>query len=263
MAKFTKETLKKMLDANQTSIDIHQKYLISALKLPVKPAERLSTNDAKTEQIIKKLKENGFEEISGEMQDKYLQVYARYTKLYAGLVLHKDGHDLLASVREPRYWSDFYITLIDINKSNDPFIIEANTPEQAIYAVDNYEEAEKIWEKQWSVEMAKMSKLMDINQNTLDIVLSNVAQKHKLDYAIEKDRSKQTTLSLRLSGRQQLTMKFKKSISTETIVNLSNIISQLVDVINTNKDIDITLRGVIHNTNWIKPDKLQSNKDEE
>lgn len=260
MAKFTKETIKKMLVSNLESKDIHQRYLTTTLKLPTKPTSRLSANDTKTEQIIKKLKENGFEEISGELQDKYLQVYARYTKLYSGLVLHKEGFDLLVSVREPRYWSEFYITLIDIKKS-DPFIIQANTPEEAIYAVDNYEEVESIWEKQWSVEMAKMNKLMEINQNTLDIVLNNVAKKHKLDYAIEKDHSKQTTLSLRLSGRQQLTMKFKKSISTETIVNLSNIISQLVDVINTNKDIDITLRGVIHNTNWIKPDKLQSDED--
>ncbi len=261
MAKFTLDTIKKMLNENQASKDIHQKYLISALKLPVKPAERLSANDTKTEQIINKLKDNGFEEISGEMLDKYLQVYARFTKLYAGLVLHKEGHNLLASVREPHYWNDFYITLIDINNSNDPFIIEANTPEQAIYAVDNYEEAEKIWENKWSVEMAKMSKQMEINQNTLNIVLNNVAKKHKLDYAIEKTHSKQTVLSLRLSGRQQLTMKFKKSISTETIINLSNVISQLVDVINTNKDIDITLRGVIHSTNWIKADADPSPQD--
>lgn len=261
MAKFTKDTIIKMLNNNQDTKAIHQKYLLSALKLPTKPTESLSARDSKCERIINKLKENGFEEISGELQERYLRIYARLAHLYSGLVLHKEGHSLLVNVREPHYWDEFYISLIDINNTNEVFTIEANTPEQAIHAVDNYEEAEKIWEKQWSVEEAKMRKLMNINQNTLDVVLKNVVKKHNWEYTIEKDNSKRTTLSIKLSGRQQLSMKFKKSVSSDVIINVANIISQFVDLIQSNKDIDIQVRGVSFKTKWIKPDSGSSDKE--
>jgi len=261
MAKFTEETIQKMLNENLDTKDIHKKYLVSTLKLPVKPTERMSSNDSVCERVINKLKNNGFQEISGEMLDKYLRVYAQYSRLYAGQVLYKEGHNLWVNISEPRYWNDFYISLIDINNSENIFIIDANTAEQAIYAVDKYEEAEELWKKKWSIEEAKMRKLMDINQNTLEIMLKNVVKKHNWEYTIEKDSSKRTTLSIRLSGRQQVSMKFKKSVSSDVIINVANIISQFVDIIKTNKDIDISVRGVSFKTKWIKPETSPS-KDE-
>ena len=95
---------------------------------------------------------------------------------------------------------------------------------------------------------------MEINQNTLDMVLQGIVKKHKWEYAIEKDDDGRSTLLIRLSGRRQITMKFKKDVSTEVITKVADVISQLVNIIKSNDDIDITVRGISIYTKWQKPE---------
>ena len=76
MAAFTKQKIKKLIISGSDSKQIHQEYLDSALKLP-RESKRLSDNDDRRDETIKKLRENGFTEISGDVLEKYMKLYSR------------------------------------------------------------------------------------------------------------------------------------------------------------------------------------------
>ncbi|MCQ2189942.1 MAG: hypothetical protein MJZ00_08570 [Paludibacteraceae bacterium] len=252
MAKFTNKTIKQLIIANNNTRQIHQEYLDSALGL-TRYTSRLSDNDNRRDEIIKKLRENGFREIEAEELDKYMHLYSNRYYIREGLVMKKEGHKLWANVEKGQHWKRQSVSLFDIDHFDD-FKLEADTAKQVIYAVENFEKAEEEWQKKWSIEEAKTRKIIDINQRTLDTVLHGIVKKHNWEHAIEKDGYGQLTLLVRISGRQQITMKFKKDVSTEVITKVADVISQLVDLIKTNNDINISVRGVSIKTKWVKPE---------
>lgn len=252
MAAFTKQKIKKLIIAGNDSKHIHQEYLDSALGLS-RESKRLSDNDDRREKIIGKLRENGFEEISGEVLDKYMKLYSSVYYMSEGLVMCKEGHTLWANVQKTQRWNEPIIKLFDIDRYDD-FSLYADSAEQAVEAVNNFEKEEEEWNNKWSIEEAKIRKSMEINQNTLDMVLQGIVKKHKWEYSIEKDDDGRSTLLIRLSGRRQITMKFKKDVSTEVITKVADVISQLVNIIKSNDDIDITVRGISIHTKWKKPE---------
>lgn len=252
MAEFTKQKIKKLIIAGGDTKLIHQEFLSSALKLP-RESKRLSDNDDRRDETIKKLRENGFAEISGDVLEKYMKLYSRLYYMREGLVMSKEGHTLWANVLKTRKWGEPIIKLFDIDRYND-FSLYADSAEQAIEAINKFEEIEKEWENKWSIEESKIRKSMEINQNTLDMVLQGIVKKHKWEYSIEKDMDGRSTLLIRISGRRQISMKFKKDVSTEVITKVADVISQLVNIIKNNDDIDIMVRGISFHTKWQKPE---------
>ena len=252
MATFTKQKIKKLIIADNDTKHIHQEFLDSALGLP-RESKRLSDSDDRREKIIEKLRETGFEEISGEVLEKYMKLYSSVYYMSEGLVMCKEGHTLWANVQKNRNWGKPIIRLFDIDRYDD-FSLYADSAEQAINAVDNFDTIEEEWRNKWSIEEAKIRKSMEINQNTLEMVLQGIVKKHKWEYAIEKDADGRSTLLVRLSGRRQITMKFKKDVSTEVITKVADVISQLVNIIKNNDDIDIMVRGISIYTKWQKPE---------
>lgn len=253
MAKtFTKQTIKKLVVAGNDTKQIHLEYLNTVLKLP-RESSRLSDSEYRRERLINKLHENGFVEISGEMLAKYMKLYTNRWNMREGLVMHKDGHSICINILATPRWSEPSVQLFDIDRFEDTSL-KADTAEQAIYAVDNFDKVEEDWRKTWSVEEAKVRKLLEVNQNTLDMVLKGIVKKHNWTYCIEKDGNGRTTLLIRLSGRRQITMKFKKEVSTEVITKVAEVISQLVEIIKNNDDIEIMVRGVSIKTKWTTPE---------
>lgn len=252
MAAFTKQKIKKLIIADNDSKHIHQEFLDSALGLP-RESKRLSDSDDRREKIIEKLRENGFEEISGDVLEKYMKLYSSVYYMSEGLVMCKEGHSLWANVQKNRNWGKPMIRLFDIDRYDD-FSLYADSAEQVINAVDNFDTIEEEWESKWSIEEAKIRKSMEINQNTLEMVLQGIVKKHKWEYSIEKDGDGRSTLLVRLSGRRQITMKFKRDVSTEVITKVADVISQLVNIIKNNDDIDIMVRGISIYTKWQKPE---------
>lgn len=253
MAKtFSKQTIKKLVVAGNNSKQIHLEYLNTVLKLPSE-SSRLSDSEYRRERLINKLRENGFVEISGDMLAKYMKLYSNRWNMREGLVMHKDDCPICVNILTTPRWSEPSIQLFDIEKFEDTSL-KAETAEQAIYAVDNFEKAEEEWTNTWSVEEAKIRKLLEVNQNTLNMVLKGIVKKHNWTYSIEKDSSGRTTLLIRISGRRQITMKFKKDVSTEVITKVADVISQLVDLIKSNDDIEIMVRGISIKTKWTNPE---------
>ncbi|MBO7442956.1 MAG: hypothetical protein J6T83_07740 [Paludibacteraceae bacterium] len=105
MAAFTKQKIKKLIISGSDSKQIHQEYLDSALKLP-RESKRLSDNDDRRDETIKKLRENGFTEISGDVLEKYMKLYSRLYYMREGLVMSKEGHSLWANVLKTRKWGE-------------------------------------------------------------------------------------------------------------------------------------------------------------
>ena len=252
MAAFTKQKIKKLIISGSNSKQIHQEYLDSALKLP-RESKRLSDNDDRRDETIKKLRENGFTEISGDVLEKYMKLYSRHYYMREGLVMCKEGHTLWANVLKSHKWNEPIIKLFDIDRYDD-FSLCADSAEQTIDAVNKFEAVEEEWKNKWSIEESKIRKSMEINQNTLDMVLQGIVKKHKWEYSIEKDSDGRSTLLVRLSGRRQISMKFKKDVSTEVITKVADVISQLVNIIKDNDDIDIMVRGISFHTKWQKPE---------
>ncbi len=252
MEKFTKNTIKKLIIAGNDSKHIHQEYLFTSLTLP-KSSSRLSDSEYRRDEIINELKKNGFVEIEGDELLKYMKLYTTLYYMREGLVLRKEGHSLWVNVLSSRHWNEPIMKLFNLERHNE-FTLNADSAKQAIQAVDKFEDVEEEWKSNWSIEEAKIRKSMEVNQNTLDMVLKGIVKKHKWEYSIEKDRSGRSTLLIRLSGRRQITMKFKKDVSTEVITKVADVISQLVDIIKSNNDIDITVRGISIKTKWQKPE---------
>ncbi len=252
MAAFTKQKIKKLIIAGNDSKHIHQEYLDSVLGLP-RESKRLSDREDRRDEIIKKLREDGFEEIRGAALEKYMKLYSRVYYMREGLVMYKEGHTLWANVLNSHKWNEPIIKLFDIDRYDD-FSLCADSAEQTIDAINKFDEIEEEWKNKWSIEEAKIRKSMEINQKTLDTVLLGIVKKHKWEYSIEKNEDGRSTLLVRLSGRRQITMKFKKDVSTEVITKVADVISQLVNIIKSNDDIDIMVRGISIHTKWQKPE---------
>lgn len=253
MVTFTKQTVKKLIVAGNKTNDVHQEYLRIALGLPAKPSHSLSDSDDKRQMLIDKLRENGFTEISGDILENYSRVYSNTYYIREGLVMQKEGHKLLVNVLKAKRWDDPAFKLFEIDTVKE-ISLSANKVDEVVKAVDNYEKTEEEWKTTWSIEEVKLRKSMEVNQKTLDMVLKGIVKKHKWTYSIEKDHDGRTTLLVRISGKRQVSMKFKKDVSTEVITKVAEVVSQLVDIIKNNNDIEIMVRGISIYTKWEQPE---------